>query len=284
MNKRMTTSEKMEMLKEAGIDVNDMLQFLAEDGIKVTVEIPDEDPILAKIKADGYLHNPMLFRRWIMAQMFHMLKYTKRSRYGHLIELGYNEYLDEMLNWDYQVKFLIDEVTRILKIQRKGDNADEYIRLCTVPIIVEICKQIYEVTKEEYKNAKDQYTIDRVTKLRFAYEDLRYVYSYERLLPLLREFKRRMTKMPYGTKKVPAFKDMYKGIGAYWTCKNLIMFHGVRVPCHDQYESMKILERKTCLYCKPTGGTSWRLFGFMKQLIDDNKFDFDARMREIYHR
>ena len=285
MNKRMTTSEKMEMLKEAGIDVNDMLQFLAEDGIKVTVKIPDEDPILKKIKADGYLHNPMLFRRWIMAQMFNMLKYKRSYRIGgtfHIEDASYNGYIDDVLTWDYQVKFLIDEVTRILKIRKKGGDAAEYTRLCTLDTIKRICEEIYDSTEKQYEHTKHQYMKDRLTKLRFAYQDILYTYEYKKILPRLHTFRRCMMSMPYGTKKVPAFKDMYKGIGAYWTCKNMIMFHGVRVPGYDQYESMKILERKTQLYCVVTrGGECWKLFGFMKKLIEDNNFDFYSRMREI---
>lgn len=29
-------------------------------------------------------------------------------------------------------------------------------------------------------------------------------------------------------------------------------------------------------------GEGWRMFGFMKQLISDNDFDFNKRMTEIY--
>lgn len=284
MNKKMSVEEKMAMLKEAGIDVNDMIQFLAEDGFMITVEIPKEDPILEKIKADGYLHNPMLFRRWIMAQMFYMLKYKSYAYdYRYPVETGYNGYIDEVLTWDYQIKFLIDEVTRIVKIHKKGGDATEYTRLCTPQIVINICKEIYEATEKYYKGDNSPWMQDKVTRLRFAYQDLQYTWSYARLIPLLHNFRRNMISLPNNkVKKVQAFKDMYKGIGAYWTSKNMIMFHNCRVPGMDQYESMKMLETKTLTYADPNGGKGWKLLGFMKLLIEANDFDFYDRMREIY--
>jgi hypothetical protein len=93
-----------------------------------------------------------------------------------------------------------------------------------------------------------------------------------------------------GVKKSPTWKDMYKGIGAYWTCKNMIMFHGCVVGEFfklNQYESIVELEIKARAYFahpdyfnrENEGG--FRMFAFMKQLIEDNHFDFGKRMEEI---
>ena len=92
-----------------------------------------------------------------------------------------------------------------------------------------------------------------------------------------------MIKLPYYTPKSQVWMDAFKGEGAYYTCKNLIMYHGCKV--YDDYyrrygrdESMDILKRKLTEY----KGEGWRMFAFMKKLIKDNNFDFAARMKEIY--
>lgn len=78
----------------------------------------------------------------------------------------------------------------------------------------------------------------------------------------------------------PVFKDAYKGAGAYFTMKNLILFHkaSFKNGCIKlgQKKSMAMLENKANEY-KNEG---WRLFGVMKKLIEDNNIDIVKKMRE----
>ena len=280
----MNAKERMEMLKKAGISVNDMLQFIMEnegvnvqlmdDGVKIEREV-EVDLILA-IKRDGYLHNPLLFRRWIMAQMFRMLNYEP---YGYRTG-GYTGYLDDMLPWDYQIKFLIDEVERIICIQKDGD-ATEYERECQLNTIKKVCKEVYEMTAEAYKDkARDnKYWNDALTRMRFAYEDVTTAYTYRNILPLLKEFYRRMPKMNI-TKKSPAFKDLYKGIGGYWTAKNLIMYHNCTMPGCNQHQTMQHLEEKARDFFT-FDGEGWKMLGFMRELIEVNDFDYHKSMVQL---
>ena len=94
--------------------------------------------------------------------------------------------------------------------------------------------------------------------------------------------KRTFIKLPYNTPKSKVWMDAYKGEGAYYTCKNLIMFHDCNVHngtmVYSTTGSMRVLGEKLNEY-KTEG---WRMFAFMKKLIADNHFNFDKRMSEIY--
>jgi hypothetical protein len=61
------------------------------------------------------------------------------------------------------------------------------------------------------------------------------------------------------------------------------MFHGcgIKVDGHTVYgaAAMSVLNKKLNEY----QGEGWRMFALMKKVIADNKFDFQARMDEIYN-
>ena len=94
---------------------------------------------------------------------------------------------------------------------------------------------------------------------------------------------REMVGLPYNTAKSKVWIDTFKGEGAYYTCKNLIMFHNCRVLVdyyyYDTEESMVVLKNRLGEY----EGEGWRMFAFMKKLIADNNFDFYRKMNEIYN-
>lgn len=110
--------------------------------------------------------------------------------------------------------------------------------------------------------------------------------TYDSLYRNLKRFMNHMIKLPWDTKKSKVWVDAYKGAGAYYTCKNLIMFHDCYVKRDALYgnsfysrdDSMQILNMKLNEY----QGEGWRMFAFMKKLIADNGFDFYDAMRKKY--
>lgn len=292
MKRNLAAETRMAILKEAGVEAKDMLQFLLKnvDTEELTkwIEEANEDPLVSKLKAEGYVPVNRLFRRWTMAQMFQMLNFYK----------GYNAYLDENYKWEYQIDFLIDEVNRIVHIQKDGDmeTLKEYTRICTLAVIREIVQEIYYKTAEYVQRI--HYLGPNLALMEAAMYGTQRISTYKGMFHHLKEFRKVMIRVP-NTKKVPAFKEMYKGIGAYWTCKNLIMFHGCEAVVGknyplarklNTYDSLNLLEGKARKYFarddyfqpyrENEGG--FRMFAFMKKLIEDNNFDFDKRMREVY--
>ena len=110
---------------------------------------------------------------------------------------------------------------------------------------------------------------------------------------LARFMKYDFIKLPYYTPKSKVWIDAYKGEGAYYTLKNLVMFHGcvVNVYARNAYgysrykvgtlagvDAVNHIRAKVDEY----KGEGWRMFALMKQVIEDNNFDFNKRMAEIY--
>ena len=82
-------------------------------------------------------------------------------------------------------------------------------------------------------------------------------------------------------KQCARWKDAYKGAGAYFTMQNLLRFHGAKFPKdNDFYErgkgGLEILEAAAAAY-KDEG---WRLFGLMKQMIEENHIDIEKKRQE----
>ena len=83
----LTKNERMNKLEEAGIKTDKYFTIDLENGTKihliidengnpVRVDNKENDPILNEIISDGYVRNTRLHRRFVCAQMFHMLNYV----------------------------------------------------------------------------------------------------------------------------------------------------------------------------------------------------------------
>ena len=113
---------------------------------------------------------------------------------------------------------------------------------------------------------------------------LKYATNYKEVYSVVRSFMYNMIPLPYNTPKSKAWIDAYKGEGAFYTLKNLVMFHdcGIKVDKFDVRYGMSavtFLNEKLNEY----KGEGWRMFALMKKVIADNNFDFYKRMNEIYN-
>ena len=97
------------------------------------------------------------------------------------------------------------------------------------------------------------------------------------------QFRRDIFRIKYNTPKSKAWIDAYKGEGAFYTLKNLVMFHGCGIKV-DKFDirygaaAVDVLNKRLNEY----KGEGWRMFALMKKVIEDNNFDFGERMAEIY--
>jgi hypothetical protein len=107
--------------------------------------------------------------------------------------------------------------------------------------------------------------------------------NYNEIYNIVRGFMNNMIPISYKAVKSRAWIDAYKGEGAFYTLKNLVMFHdcGIKVDGRMVYGSgaVNVLNNKLDEY----EGEGWRMFALMKKVIDDNNFNFHQRMTEIYN-
>ena len=305
-------NERMNRLNNAGVDTSKYFNVSLPNGLKPGATIAlvinengqpvivgnDNDPIAKEIITDGYVRNTKLHRRWVMAQMFHMLNY--KSWDGR--KEGYNEAL-KRFGIKYEFDMMLEEIRVLSKLEtRDRDTFVERSRFFTKDVIVQTMKDYVAELKKyvdklpnknckgvPYKRIKGNniFVADLQKKVYSPLEReinrLRYATNYNEMYKIVKNFIYDMISIPYDTPKSKAWIDAYKGEGAFYTLKNLVMFHGcgIEVNGHMVYGSaaVSVLNKRLNEY----KGEGWRMFALMKKVIKDNNFNFHKRMSEIYN-
>jgi len=292
-------SKRGDTLKAAGVDTTkyfsinlptggSQLMKLMDDGVPVAVTA--DDPIMQQIVKDGMVPNRSLFRRWVMSQVFHGLQCSG----------GFTSWL-KWHGHKYQWEMLIEELRVQAKLYGKDmENYSARNRWFNRELAVTMANDYVEQLR---KDAHDRptHSCKGIPYIRFSNENY-FVADIEKKLvyPVQsRIFAIETAKNPqqlYNAvcrfwqntlsgsnyyNQCSAWKDAYKGMGAYATMQNLLRFHGCKFPKgNDFYRNRKsglqMLEQAANAY-KDEG---WRLFGLMKQMLDENGIDIKAKMKE----
>lgn len=275
-----------------------------EDGVAVPVEMMDY--VEKKVVEGGYINHYTLFRRWVMSQMFRMLR-KQEEQHTNFTELIQNH------GYEYTWRVVERELNAQVKMLNHGDKENylarnRWFNNNTVADMMEsyISRLKYHVENNLMyrKNAKGDDVYKHTCKgnpyVRIGGKNV-FVSDLEKkvyspLRRLLREvsqtldvakahaaivkFNRLRKKMQRDTKMDSFFINAYKGSGAYFTCKNLILFHGAtfRDGCKflGQKKSLKYLEERANAY--RTEG--WRMMGVLKQLISDSGISIQGKIDE----
>lgn len=304
---------RMEQLKQAGLEKGKFFSLVIPEGVKAgdvlrlqfgddsRKENADWDEITSQIQKDGFVHNPVLFRRWVMAQMFRGLKY-KSYTYGE----GYNAYLNS-LDWKYPYKMIIQECKALSKIEKEaGIKSEEYeIRssFFTKEVIINTWIDYLTQLKQKHQamlskniiNGKEAvivlngetYTKEMLDSLYLSISSfivaasLSYgkgmyaaLYKYSKIF-----YKEYVCKYPLSkkyAKKAQSWKEAYKGAGAYYTLANLVCSHDYCVLDDSAGYSVTLFGESAMAYvnkkfqqCKEEGAW-WKLLGFLKATIASN--------------
>lgn len=308
----MNRNERMEKLNKAGIDTGKYFTLNVNEsipaGAKIHIVIDENgnyvpqivgnDAIAEQIIESGYVRNTKLHRRFVMAQMFYMLNYESFS--GD--EFGYNACLKNMYAYQYTLNMMLEEVRVLGKLEKKdAESFAERSHFFTKDVVVSVLNDYVDKLKKyvdtlpsknckgvPYKRVKgiNIFVADLEKKLygpmRAKIREIGKASNYTRMYNLMTWFMRDMVKLPYNTPKSKAWIDAYKGEGAYYTLKNLIMFHDCAIEYKYEIYRRDAAMQQLKYKLEDYKGEGWRMFAFMKKVIDDNHFDFNKRMREIY--
>lgn len=298
-------NERMNRLNNAGVNTSKYFTVDLDNGTRVTLIIDEngnpikvEDPIAKEIITDGYVRNTKLHRRFVMAQMFHALNY--KSYDGR--KEGYNEYI-KRFGIKYEFDMMLEEIRVLGKLEvRDAATFLERSHFFTKDVIAQTMKD-YVVELKKYvdnlpnKNCKgvpykrikgmDVFVEDLQKKVYSPFEReisrLKYASNYNEIYRIVKSFMHDMIHLPYNTSKSKAWIDAYKGEGAFYTLKNLVMFHGCGIMVDRKMvygaAAVSVLNNRLREY----KGEGWRMFALMKKVIKDNNFDFHKRMNEIYN-
>ena len=316
--KKTKAQMRLEALKAAGVDVSkyfplgDDQLIKIENGAAVPVDMDDEtiDALGKQIVEGGYVSNWKLFRRWVMSQMFHMLRdMDKNGR-------TFNDVLQHK-GYEYQWRMLENELYAQMKMAAHGDHENAGARnrwfggFVAADMAYDYIKKlrkyvdnnlIYKVKKDAHGNVKKAYkhTCKGNPYVRLQNEDIfvadleKKVYAplgnlarkmydsntYKEVYDAVHEFNKKRKHLAWDTKQADAFITAYKGSGSYYTMRNLIMFHGARFMKNgrkmSETDSLKELESKANLYDEE----GWRMLGVLKQLIKDNNISVQGKILE----
>lgn len=274
--------------------------IIDKNGEYIISDETENDVIKNQIITDGYVRNTKLFRRFVMAQMFHMLNFKSwDGKYK-----GYNDCLKTNYAYDYTFKMMIEEVRVLSKLEvRDRESFTERSHFFTKDVVVAVLNDYMDKLKKHvdslpnknckgvpYKRIKgmDVFVADLDKKVYKPLYDIivrvRHARNYTELYRELCNFNRNMIKLPYDTAKSKVWIDAFKGAGAYYTMKNLVMYHDCEIKGADvpmgvvrSIAAVRYLTGKLDEY----QGEGWRMFALMKKVIADNNFDFDKRMEEL---
>jgi hypothetical protein len=316
--KKTKAQMRLEALRAAGVDVSkyfplgDDKLIKIENGAAVPVDMDDAtiDEIGKQIVEGGYVSNWKLFRRWVMSQMFHMLRDMDKNG------LTFNAVLHRK-GYEYQWRMLENELYAQVKMSEHGDsdNAGARNRWFDGDVASDMATDyisklrkyvddnlIYNVKKNKDGNKKKTYkhTCKGNPYIRLQNEDIfvadleRKVYTplrnlankmgavttYKELYDAVREFNKNRKHLAWDTKQADAFITAYKGSGSYYTMRNLIMFHGARFMKNgrkmSESNSLKELESKAKSYEEQ----GWRMLGVLKQLIKESGINIQGKIDE----
>ena len=256
-----------------------------------------DDPILEQIITDGYVKNTKLFRRFVMAQMFNHLNYVSFD--GR--DKGYNACMRHCYGYKYTIDMMIEEVRVLSKLEERDvESFEERVHFFDKNTVAAVLEDYLEKLKDyvdglptkncksvPYKRVKNTniFEADLEKKLYLPVRNyIRQVKSardYKTVYTVLCRFRRDMVKLPWHTAKSKIWLDAYKGEGAYYTLKNLIMYHSCKIHegnyVYNKYESMEVLKIKLDEY-KYEG---WRMFALMKKVIEDNHIDTKTHIGKV---
>ena len=262
----LTKKERMEKLNKAGIDTSKYFTLNVNEGIpagsKIHIVIDkdgnyipevvkENDAILNQIIEDGYVRNTKLFRRFVMAQMFHMLNY--KSYNGEYS--GYNEYLKRNYSYEYTLQMMTEEIRVLSKLEvRDIESFNERKHFFNKEVVIAVMEDYLEKLKKHiedmpdrnckgipYKRIKgrDIFNADLDKKVYYPVRSyigsVKYARNYKQIYEVLVQFMRNHIKLHHATPKSKVWIDAYKGAGAFYTLKNLVMFHdcGIKVDKFD---------------------------------------------------
>lgn len=312
----MNKNERLDALKNAGIDVNAFIAMGIPAGTKVTIDTPDgkvewfleQMENMDAIKADPY------YSRWTMAQVFDVLRSGK----------SIPEYLKHSVAKPYMYQFTqtLDRLREIQKLPVASERRKALEHFFTPAVAMSLARGYMDdlhkyvdglkVRKHRgtpYKrihgfgdvHCKD---IEGVVfrELERAFDKMdRYQRNLGTFIPAFSYFIDNMVK--FDTSELPLnkhFISAYQGRGAYLTLTGLVEFHGCKVWKRDeswrrvkQYPMSKETSLKA-IHEKVDELQSWArkwfnhmpewymLWGMMKEVIKDNNFDFYKKMAEKY--
>lgn len=304
---------RMKKLKENGIDTTKYFGFAIENIEKpFLLTIGEEKYLIEQVDScyndyvqsllDGiennYIKNTKLHRRWVMAQTMRMLTSPQ----------GWNEYVNNSFQYRYQFKMMGEEFHAQNHLKSDMELFRERNQFFNKEILVSTikdynCKLSKYIEKQKIVFRKGKVTI-YIPKMGYlTTEEL--TQEINRIQDLINKVNEtnpenvaELSKIAFecynnfinleNNTKCVKWKEAFKGSGAYYTLKNMIMFHDIKITesldeALEDFDKgnnkikyqIDILNNITKNY----NGEWFRLHSLLKKVISDNNFNLKERLK-----
>jgi hypothetical protein len=268
------------MLEEMGFDTSKYNVEIKGNQIEIT-------GVAQRVVADAQINNDKLFRRWITAQTFRMIYEPSYNFKTRQYEVGWDNYLRNRYDYKYQFTMMLEEIKVLMKLQVKDkEEFWERRHFFNKDVVVDTCKhymrQLNKYVEDNWNSKSNTVklakygTVDLekytgiTTSLTMIISDIQHSEDYTELYANLKRFVNKMNKLPYDTSKCREWKSAFKGSGAYYSLKNMILFHKCLLPgCETKQASLNKLE--SCL--DTYRGDYWKFHYMLLETIKHNNFD-----------
>lgn len=258
----------------------------------------DDEPLSERVRKQGHVKNHRLFRRWIMSQMFHTLLAMENWNEG-FARLVRNRGLR------YMWKVVKNELHDMRAILRHGDteeferrdrwwNTDAvYGIACSFALSldkeigrlrVRRCKGREYVTVPGFGMVFQDEVHEKILAPLHDRIDAFRKCNCQRTADALCDFASQFKDSTAWKLGMPTeFIDRFKGAGAYFTLRNMLMFHDCRLP----YEVAQRFGKKAFntdlevldLAAEAYKDNGWQLLGLLKDTIKLNGIDVEKKIR-----
>lgn len=283
-------NNRMETLKNAGIDTSKYFTLVVENdipkGTRISFAIDTEaNPVAKEIVENGYVKNTRLHRRFVAAHYMRLLESRD----------GWHRTMNRWYDYMYQYDMMLEEVRVLSKLEKQRSDYDVFgerkqfftidtahkilasyvkdLRTYLGNLNVRHCKGKPYVRIPSYGDVFiDELEREVIEPIETMIRVCKRAYTYETLYEAFKTLRKMMIKLPYNTKKSKVWINAFQSAGAFYTLKNLIMFHDVRLYYNGRFygmnESMQLLKELAKTY------EGYQLNGLLKEAIDKNHFDF----------
>lgn len=268
-------------------------------GVEHDVEDDEIEPLSERVRKQGPVKNHRLFRRWIMSQMFHLLLRMEKwnDGFAKIIRARGVRYM-----W----KVLKQEMHDMRAISRHGDteefkrrnrwwNTDAVAQIAST-FAYDLGEQIRKNLKVRKCKGREYVTIpgygmvfcdEYVKKVMEPFHDRIEAFrkcNCQKTADALCDYAMQFKDSTAWKLGMPTeFIDRFKGAGAYFTLRNMLMFHGCRIP----YDVAQKFGRKTYntdlevldSVAEEYKDEGWQMLGFLKDVIKHNGIDVEAKIK-----
>lgn len=299
-----TAQERIEALRSAGVDVSHLFAMQGANGGEYVASnkdgrlaiLDDDDPLFSYIMKQGTVPNRRLFRRWVMAQMFHMMAPSRQKDPVSVTDMIRSR------GYEYQWKMLLNELYAQMKMEERDAvnfadrnrwfNAEVAVAMAE-HYITRLKKHVDALKKRKCKGIPYKRICNRniflsdlqnklYNPLSMAALPIKQAKNATQLYDAVKKFNDMRIRMQHNTPQSKVWVDAYKGSGAFFTMQNLIRFHGCTAMDDegkrlDKFQSLAFLSAKAEAY---KNGEGWRMLALLKKMLIDNNINISKKMAE----